>query len=54
MYAFASSLLWQEYSSDATLDWLRRLDERLEKFVDRADREKQLENIVSKAAQTTR
>ena len=54
MYAFASSLLWQEYSPDATLDWLRRLDERLEKFVDRADREKQLENIVSKAAQTTR
>jgi hypothetical protein len=54
MYAFASSLLWQDYSEEAAIDWLRRLDERVGKFTDRADREKQLQNIVSKAAQTTR
>jgi hypothetical protein len=54
MYAFASSLLWQEYSADATMDWLRRLDERVGKFVGRPDREKQLQNIVAKASQTTR
>ena len=54
MYMFASSLLWQDYSEAATLEWLRKLDERLEKFVGRIDREKQLENIINKATTTTR
>jgi len=36
------------------LEWLRKLDERLEKFVGRIDREKQLENIINKATTTTR
>ena len=51
MYAFASSLLWQEFSYDATVDWVRRLDDRLEKFTGRTDREKQIRNLVSKASQ---
>jgi len=50
MYAFASSLLWQGFSFDATVEWVRRLDERLGKFSDRNDREAQLRNLVQKAA----
>lgn len=50
MYAFAASLLWQGFSFDATVDWVRRLDDRLEKFSNRSDREVQLRNLVQKAA----
>jgi len=51
LYAFAGSLLWQEYSIAATIDWVRRLDDRLGKYVDRSDREKRLEALVQRAAQ---
>ena len=51
LYAFASSLLWQDFSFEATVDWVRRLDDRLEKFTGRSDRDKQIRNLVSRAAQ---
>ena len=51
LYAFASSLLWQDFSVDATVDWTRKLDERIGKFRDRTDREKQLRNLVERASQ---
>jgi len=54
MYAFASSLLWQDYSFEATVDWVRRLDDRLEKFTGRADRDKQIRNLVTKASERSR
>ena len=53
MYAFAASLLWQGFSYDATVDWVRQLDDRLGKFSERPDREKQLRNLVQKAADAT-
>ena len=53
MYAFASSLLWQGYSFDATVDWVRRLDQRLGKFSERNDQEAQIRNLVQKAADET-
>ena len=51
LYAFASSLLWQDFSLDATVDWTRKLDERVGKFTDRRDRERQLRNLVERASQ---
>tara|TARA_R110002020_G_scaffold269651_4_gene484963 strand:- start:1779 stop:2693 length:915 start_codon:yes stop_codon:yes gene_type:complete len=51
LYAFAGSLLWQEYSIAATIDWVRRLDDRLGKYVDRTDRERRIEALVERAAQ---
>jgi hypothetical protein len=54
LYAFAASLIWQEYSPQATLDWVRRLDDRLEKFVGRHDREQQLLNLVQTAVERTK
>jgi len=53
MYAFASSLLWQGYSFDATVDWVRRLDQRLGKFSERNDQDAQIRNLVQKAADAT-
>ena len=50
MFSFACSLLWQEYSFDATVDWVRRLDDRLGKFVDRDDREQRIRELVESAA----
>ena len=50
LFSFATSLIWQEFTFDATLDWVRRLDDRLQKFTDRADRERQLHNLVERAA----
>ena len=54
LYAFAGSLIWQEFSIEATVDWVRRLDERLGKFTDRRDREEQIRNLVQRAAERTR
>ena len=54
LYAFAASLIWQEYSPQATLDWVRRLDDRLEKFVGRHDREQQLLKLVQTAVERTK
>ena len=51
LYAFAGSLLWQEYSIQATIDWVRRLDDRIGKYVDRQDRERRLQALVERAAQ---
>ena len=53
MYAFASSLLWQGYSFAATVDCVRRLDQRLGKFSERNDQEAQIQNLVQKAADAT-
>ena len=50
MFAFAGSLLWQGYSIDATIDWVRKLDDRLGKYVDRAEREKYLRDLVESAS----
>tara|TARA_Y100000004_G_scaffold193091_1_gene254900 strand:- start:2817 stop:3713 length:897 start_codon:yes stop_codon:yes gene_type:complete len=50
LFSFACSLLWQEYSIDATVDWVRRLDDRLEKFTDRDDREQRIRDLVDSAA----
>tara|TARA_R100000152_G_C6781621_1_gene216543 strand:+ start:3773 stop:4666 length:894 start_codon:yes stop_codon:yes gene_type:complete len=54
LYAFASSLLWQEFSIDATVDWTRKLDDRIGKFKDRPDRDKQIRNLVERASQKVR
>ena len=35
--------------SDATVDWVRRLDDRLGKFVDRDDREQRIRELVESA-----
>ena len=50
LFGFATSLIWQEFTIDATLDWVRRFDDRLQKFTGRADRERQLRNLVERAA----
>ena len=50
MFSFACSLLWQEYSFEATVDWVRRLDDRLGKFADRTDREQRIRELVESAA----
>ncbi len=49
LFGFATSLIWQEFTFEATLDWVRRFDDRLEKFTDRPDRERQLRNLVERA-----
>ena len=49
LFGFAPSLIWQEFTFEATLDWVRRFDDRLEKFTDRPDRERQLRNLVERA-----
>ena len=49
LFGFATSLIWQEFTVEATLDWVRRFDDRLEKFTGRADRERQLRNLVERA-----
>ena len=50
LFGFATSLIWQEFTIEATVDWVRRFDDRLEKFTGRADRERQLRNLVERAA----
>ena len=50
LFGFATSLIWQEFTVDATVDWVRRFDDRLEKFTGRPDRERQLRNLVERAA----
>lgn len=50
LFGFATSLLWQEFTLEATLDWTRRFDERIGKFTGRPDRERQLHNLVERAA----
>jgi len=54
LYAFASSLLWQDFSIDATVDWTRKLDDKIGKFKDRRDGEKQLRNLVERASEKVR
>ena len=49
LFGFATSLIWQEFTYEATLDWVRRFDDRLQKFTDRTDRERQLRNLVDRA-----
>jgi len=53
MYAFACSLFRQRYSGTAVLEWLGLLDERLGKFVGRADRDQRLTELVARARSET-
>ena len=50
LVAFAGSLIWQEFSIQATIDWVRRLDDRIGKYVDRSDRELRIRELVELAA----
>ena len=50
LLAFAGSLIWQEFSIQATIDWVRRLDDRVGKYVGRADRELRIRELVDLAA----
>ena len=50
LLAFAGSLIWQEFSIQATIDWVRRLDDRVGKYVGRADRETRIKELVELAA----
>ena len=50
LVAFAGSLLWQDFSIQATIDWVRRLDDRIGKYVDRADREQRITELVNQTS----
>ena len=49
LLAFAGSLIWQEFSIQATIDWVRRLDDRVGKYTGRSDRELRIKELVDLA-----
>lgn len=52
LFRFAVSLLERDYSEQSVVTWVAKLDERVGKFVGRADAEKQIRNLVQSAMQT--
>tara|TARA_R110000822_G_scaffold33203_2_gene94881 strand:+ start:7154 stop:8065 length:912 start_codon:yes stop_codon:yes gene_type:complete len=50
LVAFAGSLLWQDFSIQATIDWVRRLDDILGKYADRPDREQRITDLVNQTS----